>query len=109
MESNRGITYNYAKEYRVLTGYAVGMYPDREVSIPILDEKELIHFIHINYDLLIREENCLGVWYKEGVYVLDVVRVISNIYQAGHIAIINNQKAMFDLDKGQEIYLDKQE
>ena len=102
---NAGITYNYAKEYRVLTGYAVSLYPDREMSMPVLDEKDLIYFIHTNYDLLIKEENCLGIWWHKGMYVLDIIRVIANVYQAGHIAIINNQKAIYDLDKKQEIFI----
>ena len=107
VELNGDITYNYAKEYRVLTGYAVAMYPEEEMSMPILDEKNLIFFIHTNYNLLIQEENCLGIWYDKeiGIYVLDIVRVVNNIYEAQCIAWKNNQKAMFDLDKSETIYL----
>ena len=85
------------------------MFPEREMSMPILDEKSLIFFIHTNYSLLIKEENCLGIWYNEGYYVFDVVRVVSNVREALHIAWKNNQKAIYDLDKQREIFVDSEQ
>ena len=103
--TNGGITYNYRKECRVITGYTVAIYPKQERSVKSLSEKNLIHYIHENYELLKEEENCLGIWYHNGYYILDIVIVVSNVYRALHIAITSNQTAIYDLDKGQKIYL----
>ena len=116
-ELNGGITYDYLKECKVLAGYAVSMFPEREMSMPILDEKSLIFFIHTNYSLLIKEENYLGIWYNEinvmaknkGYYIFDVVRVVSDVREALHIAWKNNQKAIYDLDKQREIFVDSEQ
>jgi len=102
---NGAITYDYVNEKSLFTGYAVSIYPKRERSLKSLREKYLIHYIHENYDLLIKEPNCLGIWYHNGYYILDVVQVVFDLGVALEIARENDQIAIYDLDKGREIII----
>lgn len=105
VELGSGITYNYKKECRVIKGYSVAIYPKRERSIKSLDEKNLIHYINKNYVLLHKEENCLGIWYHNGYYILDIVRVVFDFGVAVDLAKAHKQTAIYDLDRNKTIYI----
>ena len=102
-----GVTYNLVTDTFKSKGYAVSIYKDREAVIyPELTDKSLVRYIAKNGDLLYKDRfNCLGVWQDKGQIYLDISRVVKTEQLAIVIAERNNQIAIYDLDKKQEIFI----
>ena len=105
VEKNGGITYNFQEGHLQNSGFAVGIYPNRERTLTFLDDRRLIHFIHENYDLLANENNCIGIWWNKGYYVLDISTVVFREELALQIAKDNEQLAIYDLANNKTVYL----
>ena len=108
VELNGGITYNYINEIPVRKGYSVAGDKSFEVIIPhLLREKDLIEYIHENYDMLNIMGYHLGIWKHNKQYYLDVVKVMKDKELAIKYGILNKQIAIYDLDGQREIRIYK--
>ena len=105
-KKNGGVTYSLAKDCKINTGYAVSTYKDRECVINgELTEEKLANFIQRNKDLLYWGVNCIGIWVHKGNTYLDISKVVGNALLALNIAKCYHQKAIYDLEKQQEIFI----
>ena len=110
VELNGGITYDYEREISVRKGYSVAGSKSFELIIPSsLREKDLIEYIHENYDMLTIGGYYLGIWKYGKQYYLDVTKVIKDKELAIKCAILNEQITMYDLDKDREIFIEYDE
>jgi len=86
--------------------YSVSIYPERS---KIFDGKvtptDIYKFIRNNQDLLKKPENSIGGWLDEstGQLYLDVVVTPAGLGRAKILGEEFNQKAIYDLGKGQEV------
>ena len=107
---NGGITYDYEREISVRKGYSVAGSKSFEIIVPhLLREKDLIEYIHENYDMLTIMGYYLGIWKSGELYYLDITKVIKDKELAIKYAILNKQIAMYDLDKDKEIFIEYDE
>lgn len=91
---------------RPTSGYSFSPYKDRETIIPKdkFTQKDIDDFKAKNTDLLSDPGNKFGAWTNEnGEVVLDVSRVADDLNTAHREAFDNQQDAIWDLGKGEEI------
>lgn len=107
INKNGGITYNL-KGKENLSGkkyYSVSIYPERSLITDKLDRNALADYIEQNIDLLSKADHQLGGWYdkESGKLYLDVAIAIKDRTKAIDLGKKYNQKAIFDLNKLEEI------
>jgi hypothetical protein len=111
MEKDSGATLNVAKGSLANTPhYAVSVFPERELIIkgePTLEEIQA--YMTKNKDLLNDPANSFGLWKDKGQTYLDVVVTTPDKEAAMKMGLENNQKAIFDLKKMEEVRLDQGE
>ncbi len=88
-------------------GYVVSPYPDVEEKHPYLTKNILESYIYAYKYRLAQTKHYLGTWLDEttSMTYLDVVIVVETLEQAIQIAKRYNQKAIYDLEKGETIYV----
>ena len=108
-----GVTYNlYHGDLAGSPRFAVAAFPERSVTVDgAPSQKAIGTFISKNMDLLEDPENSVGTWYdkRAGNFVLDIVKTLDKKADALTLGAKTNQKAIFDLGKMQDIWLDSPE
>jgi hypothetical protein len=111
--NNGGLTYNWKQNINLggQNYFAVAMYPQAERVIDLDDfsTMDVRNYILDNRELLSDRRNSFGTWvdYETKKVYLDVSRTISDRDVALAIAKRNNQLAIFDLKKCEEISLNR--
>lgn len=109
--ANGGATYSvFAGDRGGNKGYAVAVYPEREVIIPAEEfTPEMMQaYVAQNQDLLTKDPKAnVGTWLnnESGMVHLDVVNVLPSLEKAVEMGEKNNQLAIFDLKNFEEIWL----
>lgn len=105
-QAGGGSTFNLSQN-RNLSGepfFAVSTHPERS---KIIDgpptASDINEYIRANQELLAQPENSLGTWTNKGKTYLDVVTTEPNRERAIQLGRDNNQIAIFDLQKFEEI------
>jgi hypothetical protein len=104
---NGGATLSMAGESLVgQPGFAVSIFPLREMTVKTLSTEDVEFFIARNHDLLAGGA-CLGTWKDETTHTffLDVVAVSPNRAEAEALGRAHGQLAIFDLHALEEIRL----
>lgn len=106
--SDGGTTYNLVgdKPMGGEKAYAVSIYPDRSLIVKGNPTKDQItEFIRQNQDLLSRADHSLGTWFDKssGQTYVDVSVTVPERDWAEFLGREYNQKAIFDLNKFEEI------
>jgi len=111
-ELEEGSTYNISDKIGDMSGkpyYSVSLYPERTEVLTgqtRVTEADIEAFIAKNADLLNKPGNSVGSWTRDGKdVVLDVVVTPASREEAIRLGLQNNQEAIFDLEKGEEIPL----
>jgi uncharacterized coiled-coil protein SlyX len=101
---NGGTTFNVRNKSSLKGGYAVSIFPERTLILhanPNADE--LRAYIEKNWDLLGQPDHSLGTWRNEGKTYVDVSVTVKDPEFAKFLGREYNQKAIFDLNKFEEI------
>jgi hypothetical protein len=103
-DANGGVTYSVGADAQVTQGYAVSVFPDREVTLTNLWPDDVQRFIERNSELWANSENCLGAWRDHtGLWYLDVSKVLSDKGQALLVGQLYHQVAIYDLTNNADI------
>lgn len=96
-----GFTFEPIDDSSPTSGFAVSMYPDRELSMPVADvtQQAIAEYIRNNQDLWHDPENKLGGWLDvdNGIVYFDVSKVVDSGERAAKIAREYGQEGYFDL------------
>ncbi len=101
-----GIIYNMRTLEKVTKGYAVSIYKEREIRVPVsvFSRENIEKYVSNNIDLFTQDGNTmLGAWKQGEMMFIDVTIVTSNKMEALDLARRNNQIAIFDLETFEEI------
>jgi hypothetical protein len=103
-DSPDGFTINL-KGKPVTNGFAFSPYKNREAVLDSVDAKSIDSFLSKNEDLLFQDGHFLGGWRNadDGKFYLDISVVDPNKFRALERALKNDQIAIFDLTKGEEL------
>lgn len=103
-----GATYDTKNDMFIDRGYAVSIHKEYEEVVDVKDFTTLtiLKYYEKNYKVFKNDPNArFGFWIDENKVYLD----ISNVYDSFHEAVVlgkeNNQKAIYDLLKNEEIRL----
>lgn len=85
-------------------GYALSLHPQwtRVVPLENFTETQVQMYFH---DFASRDRY-IGTWVHEGQVHFDVVTIVDDYDEAMHLAVMNNQKAIFDLSTFEEHFTD---
>jgi hypothetical protein len=108
LRTGTGVTFNlHFGEIRGQNLYAVSIYPERSVFLPIegLTPSLVEDFIRANRDLLSDPRNCVGIWYvrEEGTLYLDVSTTLPSLETAVRLGQEYNQIGIYDFQNGRVI------
>ena len=86
-------------------GFVVSPFKGRETILEKIDATSIRDFISKNIDLLQQEGNHFGGWKNtaDGKFYLDISIVKDKLDDAFHIGAQNNQIAIYDLIKGEDV------
>ena len=113
-----GATYNIVTGDMPTSGYASSMkehgkvvtLPDNWTALSTDDKEQyikqhILDFIVTNGPQLETSWDYIGAWKHENTICLDVTRVFDDLYDAVLFGILNNQKAIYDFNRGESIEL----
>lgn len=108
LEKTGGATINLeGGKRRFKEGYAVSVFPERELIIPAntqVTENHIASFIQDNLDLLEEPDVNLGVWRDDsGQTFLDLSLVLSNLDTAQAMGAKLGQRALYDFGSGSSV------
>ena len=108
VSQKRGITFDTKNqsEYQG-KGFVVSIYPENEKVIKNLDEFSIIYYNEQHKQILNEKDHYFGIWYDNNLFYLDIVVVVEDLELAKDLAKKHNQKAIFDLNNNQEVWISK--
>ncbi len=100
-----GATMNLKGECPI-SGYMVGMYPERSKVLEKFTGYQLEVYISNNYDLLTLSGNYVGIWWESArnFWIADVSKCIEGLDNALEQGRLSCQSAIYDLANGHEIF-----
>lgn len=105
VKENGGGSYNInTKVLNPKEGYSVSI-QDREQKVKYLTELNIREYIDKNIRKLCLNNVYLGCWKHKGEYYLDCSEVFDDKREAIMKGIARNQIAIFDNEKGEEIFM----
>ena len=98
-----GCTIDMESGVQPTTGYMVSV--GKEWRFSVIGHNTVEEFCNVFRSELAKHANYLGGWEFEGEYYLDVSKNVMDLHEALLIAAKNNQKAIYDINKGEEVML----
>lgn len=110
-KKNGGCTFNInTSEINPNRGYSVAIFgKELKVVKDTFDKDALVDYIHNNLDMLSNDKYFLGGWIDKDYLYLDVVEIIEDLRDAIYFGMNNDQLAIFDCNKQEEIRLPKRQ
>ena len=103
--ANKGISYSISTgNYNVTTGYMVSV-QGQEWKVNTINDDILKFYIKHHLNELWDEDRFLGIWFNKGEWYLDVSVNVDNLADALVMGKNNNQLAIWDCAKAEEIRL----
>lgn len=103
IKAHGGITYRVTDGEMPQQGFAVSI-PGHEERFPFyLSEEDLKRYIAKHEQALTEPGHYLGAWLDNGVWVLDVTRVVGGEQTAKDLGVAWKQETIFDLSRGIQI------
>jgi predicted ABC-type ATPase len=107
-----GATYSVTNKSSRIRGMSVSPYEGRGIVLPPGkgSHDDMVEFTKANADLLAKPGHYLGPWYdsKTGEVCLDVSIVVSSDAEARALCEQHNQRAYYDLEKDEEVWVDEE-
>ena len=98
-----GVSYNInTGELNPPYGYMVSL-PSNEETVDVIDEETVASYIKRHADLLWKHEHHFGCWFDGSMFVLDVSIHCETKRDALFHAIVNSQRAVWDIQARDDI------
>ena len=100
-----GLTIHIPDGERPISGFAVSTFKSEELQVKVTEFSESVisSYIESKSAFLSQPDIYLGTWVNEGMVYLDLICVVPEKTLAITLAREHNQKAIYDLGKGEEI------
>ena len=100
-----GLTIHIPDGERPISGFAVSTFKSEELQVTVAEFSEFVisSYIESKSAFLSQPDIYLGTWVNEGMVYLDLICVVPEKTLAITLAREHNQKAIYDLGKGEEI------
>jgi len=103
--ANNGISYSISTgNYNVTTGYMVSI-QGQEWKVSTINDDILKFYVKHHLNELWDEDRFLGIWLNKGQWYLDVSVNVEDLDEALRLGKNNNQIAIWDCAKAEEIRL----
>ena len=103
--ANKGISYSISTgNYNVTTGYMVSI-QGQEWKVSTINDDILKFYVKHHLNELWDEDRFLGIWLNKGQWYLDVSVNVEDLDEALRLGKNNNQIAIWDCAKAEEIRL----